>query len=109
VIQKILKIVSNPQGVLVQVILDQVSKMFKMPQLLSYMEEENDADREIKKQKQELEALKQIVISIGKDQHPPAIPLKEIAEFRTMMTEFQEMKSSFKKMKKLSLLKSVFK
>ena len=46
---------------------------------------------------------------IDKIAHPPAIPLKEINEFRSMKDEFKGIKDIFNKMKKIPILKSIFK
>ena len=57
-IKKLIKLASNPQGVLVQVILDQASKIFKIPKLLSYMEEENELDIAVKEMRKEFDSMK---------------------------------------------------
>ena len=46
---------------------------------------------------------------IGKIAHPPAIPLKEINEFKDSVKNVKWMMEIFNKMKKLPLLKSIFK
>ena len=46
---------------------------------------------------------------IDKIAHPPAIPLKEINEFRAMKNEFKGIKDIINKMKKITLLRSLFK
>ena len=48
-INKIIKLLSNPQGALIQAMLDQVNKIWKMDKLLRNMEMPNDADRKIEK------------------------------------------------------------
>ena len=46
---------------------------------------------------------------IDKIAHPPAIPLKEINEFSAMKNEFKGIKDIINKMKKITLLRSLFK
>ena len=46
---------------------------------------------------------------IGKIAHPPAVPLKEINEFKESIKDVRWMMTIFNKMKKISLLKSIFK
>ena len=90
-IKKIIKTLANPQGALVQTLLetllDQVSKIFKMPQLLDYMELENSTDRGVKSLKNEVEMIK--------------------GEYKEMIKEFEEMKETIKKIKKLRVFKSI--
>ena len=90
-IKKIIKTLANPQGALVQTLLetllDQVSKIFKIPQLLDYMELENSADRGVKSLKNEVEMIK--------------------GEYKEMIKEFEEMKETIKKIKKLRVFKSI--
>ena len=43
-IKKIVKLLTNPQGALVQIILDQVAKVFKLDKVLRYVEQDNELD-----------------------------------------------------------------
>ena len=43
-INKIVKLLTNPQGALVQLILDQVAKVFKLDKVLRYVEQDNELD-----------------------------------------------------------------
>ena len=43
-IKKIVKLLTNPQGALVQLILDQVAKVFKLDKVLRYVEQDNELD-----------------------------------------------------------------
>ena len=43
-IKKIVKLLTNPQGALVSLILDQVTKVFKLDKVLSYVEKPNELD-----------------------------------------------------------------
>ena len=43
-IKKIIKLLTNPQGALVQLILDQVAKVFKLDKVLRYVEQDNELD-----------------------------------------------------------------
>ena len=69
---------------------DHLAKIFKMDQLLNYMELPNEADRKI----EQLEAKIQVLLE---DTHPPAVDIKE----------FEEMKETIKKIKKLRVFKSI--
>ena len=69
---------------------DHLMKVFKMDKLLNYMELPNEADKKIEK----LEAKIQVLME---DAHPPAVDIKE----------FEEMKESIKKIKKLRAFKSI--
>ena len=69
---------------------DHLAKIFKMDQLLNYMELPNEADKKI----EQLEAKIQVLLE---DTHPPAVDIKE----------FDEMKETIKKIKKLRVFKSI--
>tara|TARA_R100000808_G_scaffold7816_1_gene22531 strand:- start:1785 stop:2066 length:282 start_codon:yes stop_codon:yes gene_type:complete len=69
---------------------DHLAKIFKMDQLLNYMELPNEADKKI----EQLEAKIQVLLE---DTHPPAVDIKE----------FEEMKETIKKIKKLRVFKSI--
>ena len=43
-IKKLVKLLTNPQGALVSLILDQVAKIFKLEKILAYVENENELD-----------------------------------------------------------------
>ena len=47
-IKKIVKLLTNPQGALVQLILDQVAKVFKLDKVLRYVEQDNELDVAVK-------------------------------------------------------------
>ena len=47
-IKKIIKLLTNPQGALVSLILDQVAKVFKLDKVLRYVEEDNELDVAVK-------------------------------------------------------------
>ena len=69
---------------------DHLAKIFKMDQLINYMELPNEADKKI----EQLEAKIQVLLE---DTHPPAVDIKE----------FEEMKETIKKIKKLRVFKSI--
>ena len=68
---------------------DHLAKIFKMDQLLNYMELPNEADKKI----EQLEAKIQVLLE---DTHPPAVDIKE----------FDEMKETIKKIKQLRVFQS---
>lgn len=43
-IKKIVKLLTNPQGALVQIIIDHIAKIFKLNKVLDYVEQENELD-----------------------------------------------------------------
>ena len=122
-IHKIIKLLTNPQGALVQVVLEQAAKVFKSQKVLEYVEMENELDVAVKEMKKDLDSMKfkvnaqrdlfkgiqEQIDSIKKIAHPPAIPLKEINEFRLTNTNVKWIMGVLNNMKKLPLLKSVFK
>ena len=69
---------------------DHLTKIFKIDQLLNYMEMPNDADKKI----EQLEAKIQVLMQ---DAHPPAVDINE----------FKEMKKAVDKLKKLRAYKSL--
>ena len=122
-VNKILKLLTNPQGALVQVVLEQVSKVFKSQKVLEYVEMENELDIAVKEMKKEFDSMKfkvnaqrdlfkdvqKQIDGIKKIAHPPAIPLKEINEFKDSVENVKWMMGIFNNMKKLPIFKSVFK
>ena len=58
VIGPLLKLLVNPQGELVKFLSDYFYKVFKISQLLNYMEKPNDTDRGLDKVKVENEMIK---------------------------------------------------
>ena len=122
-INKIIKLLTNPQGALVQVVLEQVAKIFKAQKVLEYVEMENELDVAVKEMKKEFDSMKfkvnaqrdlfkdiqKQIDDVKKIAHPPTIPLKEINEFREANKDVKWVMEVLNKMKKLPLLKSVFK
>lgn len=43
-IKKIVKLLTNPQGALVQIIIDHIAKIFKLNKVLDYVEKPNELD-----------------------------------------------------------------
>ena len=126
-IAKILKVLLSPQGVLVQALLEQVAKVFKSDKVLKYVEMENELDKAVKEMKKEFTSMKfkvnaqrdlfkdiqDQIDSIKKIAHPPKDFTKKI---ETITREIGDVKITvkgfsniFNKMKKLPLLKSLFK
>tara|TARA_Y100000593_G_scaffold94232_1_gene192322 strand:- start:891 stop:1223 length:333 start_codon:yes stop_codon:yes gene_type:complete len=108
------------QAKLIGLLLKQVLKHPAIKDLFKYKDEPNDCDRRVddleqkltdvgfkltatldmfKKYSESLDMVETKIKSFEKLAHPPAIDLKE----------FKEIKDAFKKMKKVTLLKSVFK
>ena len=55
---------------LTEKIANHIAKIFKLPQLVNYMELPNDADQKLIVQDKELKLLREMVIDLGKDSHP---------------------------------------
>ena len=92
-IKKIVKLLTNPQGALVQLILDQVAKVFKLDKVLRYVEQDNELDvameNMIKKQTEidlKIKAMQSLMIDL------------DIAE------EVENIKKDFEKFKKIKFL-----
>ena len=43
-IKKIVKLLTNPQGALVQIIIEHIAKIFKLSKVLDYVEQDNELD-----------------------------------------------------------------
>ena len=55
---------------LTEKIANHIAKVFKLPQVVNYMELPNDADQKLIVQDKELKLLREMVIDLGKDSHP---------------------------------------
>ena len=92
-IKKIVKLLTNPQGALVQLILDQVAKVFKLDKVLRYVEQDNELDvaveNMIKKQTEidlKIKAMQSLMVDL------------DTAE------EVENIKKDFEKFKKIKFL-----
>ena len=84
---------------LTQKIADHIAKAFKLPQVLNYMELPNDADKKIERQGKEIKMLREMVIDLGKESHPPAIDLDEWRDVKDTIKKLKN-KKAFKKLGK---------
>ena len=111
--QKILQLIM-PQ------ILEHLLKVFKMDKLLEYMEMPNELDDAVDEIKIELNAVKSVftgiqdqIDGINKMAHPPKEFTKDIDSLKNQITDMKTKVSGFtaifNKMKKLPLLKTIFK
>ncbi len=108
-----------PQAViklLLPKVVDHMMKIFKLDKVLHYVEEDNELDVAMRNNEEKmmeinlkLKAMESVLKDLGQDSHPPAIPVKEINEMKKMKDEFTQVKKVINKLKKLPLLKSVFK
>ena len=87
-IKKIVKLLTNPQGALVQLILDQVAKVFKLDKVLRYVEQDNELDvaveNMIKKQTEidlKIKAMQSIIRDFDKKDEIDKIK-KELSKFK---------------------------
>ena len=119
-IAKVMKALANPQGALVQALIEQFAKIFKSQKVLEYVEMENELDRAVNDIKIELEALKSVfkgiqdqIDLVNKMAHPPKEFTKDIESMKNQITDMKTKVSGFtaifNKMKKLPLLKTIFK
>ena len=87
-IKKIVKLLTTPQGALVQLILDQVAKVFKLDKVLRYVEQDNELDvaveNMIKKQTEidlKIKAMQSIIRDFDKKDEIDKIK-KELSKFK---------------------------
>ena len=69
-IKKIVKLLTNPQGALVQIIIDHIAKIFKLNKVLDYVEKPNELDVAIEnmiKKQTEIDLKIKAIQSILKD------------------------------------------
>ena len=118
------------QAKIIELVLKGIFKSDVFKDLIKYKDEPNEADLGLiranekieelslklkaaldlfKANSQHFDKLEEAFKKIEKLSHPPAIPLKEINEFRAMKNEFKGVKNIINKLKKVPLLKSVFK
>ena len=126
-IGKFIKALANPQGLLVQVLIEQFAKIFKSQKVLEYVEMENELDKSVKRIDKTLEtvtmgqeAMKSVfkgfqdqIDLINKMAHPTKEFTKDIDRIKNEITDIKSKVGGFtsiiNKMKKISLLKSIFK
>ena len=77
---------------LTEKIANHIAKVFKLPQLVNYMELPNDADQRIDKLEAQIKML-------AEDQHPPAIDLDEWEDVKDTIKMIKN-KKVFKKLAK---------
>ena len=77
---------------LTEKIANHISKAFKLPQVLNYMELPNDADQRIDKLETQIKML-------AEDQHPPVIDLDEWKDVKDTIKKIKN-KKVFKKLAK---------
>ena len=75
-----------------EVIAEHIAKMFKLPQLINYMEMPNEADLRIDKLEAQIKML-------AEDQHPPVIDLDEWEDVKNIINKLKN-KKVFKKLAK---------
>ena len=95
-IKKLVKLLTNPQGALVSLILDQVAKIFKLEKILAYVENENELDvamRNVEKKCFQIDERVKAMQSIVKD--------------LDNLDEIKEIKKITDKVKKLRAFKSL--
>ena len=67
-------------------------KVFKMDKLVNYMDLENDADKGVRRLKDEMDMVKCQMKDMAKDIHPPAIDLKEWEDVKATIKLVKNMK-----------------
>ena len=85
-------------------VMDHVAKVFKLPKVLSYVEQDNELDvqmRDIEKKCTDIgfkvTAMETVIKDLDDKSHPPAIDIKE----------FEDMKDTIKKIKNKKVFKSL--
>ena len=97
-IKKLIRIITNPHGLLIKVIIDLLSKQFgldRLPSALKYVEEDNVLDKGLRELKDEHEAMKNVVMEISKEQHttqPLDDRLQKVEEFQKKMANLSSVK-----------------
>ena len=91
---------------LTEKIANHVAKAFKLPQVLNYMELPNDADKKLimqgkklESQGKEIKLLREMVIDLGKESHPPVIDFDEWKDVKDTIKKLKN-KKAFKKLGK---------
>ena len=99
-INKLIKLLTNPQGALVQIVLDQVSKIFKLDKVLSYVEDDNELDIQMRDIEQKctdigfkVTTMQTVIKDLGEDTHPPVIDVEEWEELKADMKKIRNMKA----------------
>mgnify|MGYP005829653267 CR=1 FL=1 len=85
-------------------IMDHISKVFKLPKVLNYVENDNELDVQMRDVEQKcvdigfkVTAMQSVLKDLGDISHPPAIDIKE----------FEDMKNIIKKLKNKKVFKSL--
>ena len=97
-IKKIVKLLTNPQGALVKLIIDQVAKIFKLDKVLRYVEQDNELDVAMKNVENKcteidlkIKAMQSILKDLDSISHPPAIDLDEIKDIKKNVNKLKKM------------------
>ena len=110
-INKIIKLLSNPQGVLIQALLEQFSKIFKSQKVLEYVEMENELDVAVKEIKKDLESVKfktNAIRNLIKDFQSQIDDIKKIAHRLAIeKKEIDEIKADMKKIRNMKVFKKL--
>ena len=85
-------------------VMDHVAKVFKLPKVLSYVEQDNELDVQMRDVEQKctdigfkVTAMETVIKDLDDKSHPPAIDIKE----------FEDMKDTIKKIKNKKIFKSL--
>ena len=85
-------------------VMDHVAKVFKLPKVLSYVEQDNELDVQMRDVEQKctdigfkVTAMETVIKDLDDKSHPPAIDIKE----------FEDMKDIIKKIKNKKVFKSL--
>jgi len=96
VIKKIVKLLTNPQGALVQLIIDQVAKIFKLDKVLRYVEQDNELDvamKNVENKCTEIDLKIKAMQSILKDldSASPSVDLDEIKDIKKNVNKLKKL------------------
>ena len=78
-------------------LMDHFMKVFKLDKVLEYVEKPNSADDKLIVHDRELKLLREMVIDLGKESHPPVIDLDE----------WEDVKDTIKKLKNKKVFKKL--
>ena len=99
-IKKIVKLLTNPQGALVQIVIEHIAKIFKLEKILAYVENENELDVAMKNVENKcteidlkIKAMQSIIKDLDNIAHPPAIDLDEIKEIKKITDKVKKLRA----------------
>ena len=78
-------------------LMDHFMKVFKLDKVLQYVEQPNELDDQVADMRRDLKILRQHVIDLDKESHPPVIDLDEWKDVKDTIKKLKN-KKAFKKL-----------